>query len=285
MNPACAAAICSSPSESGDRQRQRHVEHGPLACLHPRLAHDLEAVRHRLDAGVGAAAQGIGAHQQQRHAAQAQGGEAGVKALRRLVRRNRHLGQMAEHRPADEQGVGGQEHQEDGEQGLDRLLDAAQVEGDQQADDQVLRRQLQVVQLPRQEAEDGVAAGGDRHRDGEDVVHHQGAARDHADARAEEMGGDHVAAAAGGELLDDAAVGGGNDEDGEGGGDREADRQVGVLAKGAERLLRPVGGRRQPVRSQPHPGQEGDQRHLVELGGVGDVARRPQHGPADPLRE
>ena len=49
----------------------RHVDHGPLAGLDPRLAHDRQAVGDRLDAGVGAAAQRIGADEEQQQAADA----------------------------------------------------------------------------------------------------------------------------------------------------------------------------------------------------------------------
>ena len=47
----------------GERERHRHVEHGALAGRDPRLAQDLQAVRDRLDAGVGAAAEAVGAQE------------------------------------------------------------------------------------------------------------------------------------------------------------------------------------------------------------------------------
>ena len=45
----------------GERQRHRHVQHGALPGAYLRLAQDLQAVRDRLDAGVGPAAEAIGA--------------------------------------------------------------------------------------------------------------------------------------------------------------------------------------------------------------------------------
>ena len=126
---------------------------------------------------------------------------------------------------------------------------------------------------------------GDRDGDRQDVVDHQRAARDHADPRSEQMRGHHVAAASGRELLDDAAVGGGDDEDGDCRGDRQGDGQVGVLAERKECLLRTVGGRGEAVRPQAHPGQEGDERHLVEVGRVGDVPGRAEDDPPDAFGE
>ena len=64
--------VADQQAAGGERQRDRHVEHGPLGGLHARLAHDGQAVRDRLDAGVGAAAQRVGVNEEQEHPAQAQ---------------------------------------------------------------------------------------------------------------------------------------------------------------------------------------------------------------------
>ena len=96
-------------------ERDRHVEHRALAGGDARLAHDLEAVGHRLDAGIGAAAHGVRAQQQERHASQAQGREPRGEAVAAAVAEtSRDFAGVAENGPADEQGVGGEEDQEDG---------------------------------------------------------------------------------------------------------------------------------------------------------------------------
>ena len=77
--------VADQDAAGGEGQRDRHVDHGPLAGGDARLAHDLEAVRHRLDAGVGAAAEGVGAQQQQRHAGEPQRREPRVEPLVELV--------------------------------------------------------------------------------------------------------------------------------------------------------------------------------------------------------
>ncbi len=126
------------------------------------------------------------------------------------------------------------------------------------------------------EAEDGVAAAGDGDRDGEDVVDQQRRPGDHADRRAEQLGGHHVAAAAEGEALDDLGVGDRDDEDGDRGGEPQRHRQVGVPAERAEGLVRAVGRGGEPVGAQPDPGQHGDERDAVVGAGVLDVARRAE---------
>jgi hypothetical protein len=79
---------------------------------------------------------------------------------------------MAEQGPADQQSVSTEKDQEDGQQHLHRLLDPAQVERDQEADGHEFGRELPGGPGRGQEAEDGIAAAGDRDGDGEHVVHH-----------------------------------------------------------------------------------------------------------------
>ena len=63
----------------------------------------------------------------------------------------------------------------------------------------------------------------------------------------------------------------------------ESDRQVGVTAQRPEGLLGAVGGGREPVRAEPDPGEEGDQREPVKEPPVTKVPRLPnQQLPKSP---
>ena len=139
---------------------------------------------------------------------------------------------------------------------------------------------LQRGQRGRQEAEDRVGARRDRDGDREHVVDEQRGARDHAQLLPEELGRDDVAAAARGELLDDAAVPVADDEDGQRRREREEDGEPGVLAELAERLVRTVRARREPVGAEPDPGEERDERELVERVRILDVLRRAEEEAA-----
>ena len=234
--------VAEEQAAGGEGQRDRHVQHGLLAGLHLGLAQDLHAVGHGLDAGVGAAAQRVGAQEQGQHAQAAQRGQAGVEVGFDAVKDGADLRQVREDAVADHENVGHHEDDEDGGQEGHRLLDPAQVEHDQQQDQEEVEEDL--VRLPGdgQEAEQGVSAGDDGDGDGQHVVDQQGVPGDDPDPRPERVGGDDVAAAAVGEALDDARIGVGNDEDGQRRGQGQEDGQVGVLAQGAEGLLRAVGG-------------------------------------------
>ena len=65
------------------------------------------------------------------------------------------------------------------------------------------------------------------------------------------------------------------------GRERQEDGEVGVLTERAERLVGAVGRGGQPVGAQADPGQERDERHLVEDAGVLHAARRTEYGAAD----
>ena len=58
--------IADKQAGRGKGQGGGHIEHGALAGLHPGLSHDLQAVGDRLNAGIGAAPQGVGMDQQQK---------------------------------------------------------------------------------------------------------------------------------------------------------------------------------------------------------------------------
>ena len=193
--------------------------------------------------------------------------------------------EMAEDRVADQQDVRGEEDEEDRREDLHRLLHAAQVERDQKHDRRDFRGQLPVRQRLREKAEDGVAAAGDRHGDRQHVVDDQRAAGDEPHARPEELRGDDVAAAAARELLDDARVRRRQNQHRDRRRDRERQREVVVLAERAERLFGAVRGRGETVRAETDPGQERDERDLVERVRVADVAAFAENLPLHALRE
>ena len=166
-----------------------------------------------------------------------------------------------------------QEDQEDRHQRQHRLLHASQVQDGHAGDDE--DRQVQLVGGPprRQETEDRVGAAGDGHGDGQHVVDQQGATGDHAQPGRKQLAGHEVPAAARGEQLDDLRVAGGDDENGQDGAQAHEDTEVAVVAEGQKRLGRTVARRRQPIRAQPDPREEGHQRELVEKGSVSGVSR------------
>src|SRR5205085_525759 len=89
-------------------------------------------------------------------------------------------------------------------------------------------------------------------------------ARDEAGPVAQEPGRDEIAAAAGRKELDQLGVRRRDQENGEGGRDRQEDRQVPVLSERQERFFRTIGGRRKAVRAEADPRQDGRERDLVE---------------------
>ncbi len=135
----------------------------------------------------------------------------------------------------------------------------------------------------RKEAEDGVRPRRHRDRDRQHVVDDERRARDHPRSLPEELRRDDVPAAAGGERLDDLRVAPGDDEDGEHRGRRDEEGQDGVPPEGEVRLFRAVRGGGDPVRTQPHPGEEGDQGDVVEDLRVEQIAGSAQQEPLDAL--
>jgi hypothetical protein len=261
--PRVPQQVQQDDATGGNRQRQRHVEHRHLAGAHTRLGQQVDVVRHRLQAGIGTAALGI---RQQQHAGHA--GPADV--LRQLARfkhsvrqQLRQVGRVGDDAVDDQHQVGGDETEEDRQQDLDRFLQAAQIHHDQQRDEEGFGPKFIRLEAERQEGRQRVDPGGDRDRDGQHVVQHQRRARHQPEVRPDQLGGDAVTAAAGREQLDHLVVGQRDDEDGDRGGGRHVQAEVGMGAQRAEGLLGAVGGRGQPVRTQPDPGQERHQRHRM----------------------
>ena len=134
--------VADHDAGGGEGERDRHVQHRSLAGLDVRLAHDLQAVRDCLDAGVGTAAHRVRAQEDERHAAEAERGEAAAQPGGDLVR---DLGRAAAVRgdaAEDEHEVRDAEDDEDGDERGHRLLDAAQVHDDEHDEHRDLDGQL-----------------------------------------------------------------------------------------------------------------------------------------------
>jgi hypothetical protein len=109
-------------------QRDRHHQHGALAGLGLGLAQDLGAVADRLDAGVGAAAERVGAQEDEREARPAERPEVVAGVPHGRLHHRAEVGRVAEDAPGDEHDVGDEEREEDRDEHADRFLDAAQVQ-------------------------------------------------------------------------------------------------------------------------------------------------------------
>ena len=235
-----------------------HVEHGALAGLHPRLAHDLQAVGDRLDPGVGAAAQGVGPQEEEQDAEGADGGEVVPEVRRRAAATTGTIRSAWVEMPYSSmtRWVSTKSMKMGARTVMDsltprtlrmiRTMVRMQATGD-----------LVMVQGLGEVAEQGVAAGGDRDGDGHDVIHQQGAAGYDPRLLAEDVGGDDVAAASVGKVLDDAGVGVGDDENGQRGGQCQRPGPGSGARPGRGRPLpgrRPrTTGRRPPGRPRPAP--------------------------------
>ncbi len=175
-----------------------------------------------------------------------------------------------------------QEGDEDRREGDDRFLDPPQIDPDEKEKDEDDEHELVGEPRRRKEAEDGVRPRRDRDRDRQDVVDDERRTRDHPRSLPEELRRDDVPAAAGGERLDDLRVAPRDDEDGEHGGRRDEEGQDGVPPEGEVRLFRAVRGGGDPVRPQPHPGEEGDQGDVVEDLRVEEIPGSAEQDPLDP---
>ena len=275
-----------------DREADGHVCHRPLGGLHPRLAHDLQAVRDCFDARVRAAAQRVCAEEEEREPAEAHRAQPAMEAGRDLRRDLVRASQMEPDAGGDDDRVRRDEDEEDGRQGLHRLLDAAQVQEDE--DDERGQLDLELEREPRylqvrppiavgQDAEQRIAAGRDRDGDGQNVVDEQRRAAHHSEPRSEKAACDHVPAAAEREVLDDAAVRGRDDQHREGRRHGQEDGEISVLAQVLERLLWAVRRGGEAVRAETDPGEECRQRDVAEQLWVLEVPGLAEQDPLQPL--
>ena len=155
---------------------------------------NLHSVRDGLDAGVRAAAQRVGAQEDEEGREQPQRGRVRRASVAAPWRTRRKRGCVGEEAVGDHEGMGDDEDEEDREKERDGLFDAAEVQDDQDDEDEDLRpSSFQLYPCGGQKAEDGVAPGRDRDRDRQDVVHDQGASGNDAHARPEQLRGDEVA--------------------------------------------------------------------------------------------
>ena len=190
---------------------------------------------------------------------------------------------MAEDAVAEHEDVGNDEGGEDRRQHQDGFVDAPDVQDHQQHDQHRGRRNLEPGELRRKVAEQGIDARGDGNGDRQDVVDDQRGAGNDARSFPEHVGGHDVAAAPVREMLNDPRVGVGDDADREGRGQGEKQGQVRVAAQGPEGLFRTVRGGRKPIRAQPDPRQQWDERQLVKDVRIVKVSRGTEQPSGDPL--
>ena len=169
------------------------------------------------------------------------------------------FGDVAQESAGDEDRVRDDEEEEDGGEDHDGFAHAAQVEERHGGDEGKGGGEFPGVPLGGEEAEEGIAGGGDGDGDGQDVVDEECAAGENAGLLPEEFAGDDIAAAAVGEEFDDAAVAGGDDEDGRHHECGEKDGEVLMLTERAEGFFGSVGGGGEPVGAEADPGEEGDE--------------------------
>ncbi len=154
--------IKKDDSAGREAQRRRHVEHRPLPSAHARFRERLDVIRHRLDAGVGAAAERVGAQEQR-----------GDEYPSKLLRQARSLLECLGHERGqsvcvqsdtqqDEHRMSGEESEKDRQQHLDGLAHPAQIEDNQQQNHAKLGRELELMCGHRQEAEHRIDTARDR---------------------------------------------------------------------------------------------------------------------------
>ncbi len=123
-------------------QRCRHEDHRPLRRADLGLAHDLHAVRDGLDAGVRAAAERVGAHEEHERAESAERRDRVAEVDARLVGDRPDLADVPEDRDDEQDDVRHDERHEHRRNRLHRLLDAPDVEDRQESDGHDLDREL-----------------------------------------------------------------------------------------------------------------------------------------------
>lgn len=165
--------IQQNDSACGKRQRQRRIEHGEPAGPESRLRQEVEVVGDGLHAGVGAAAEGIGAHEQRDDEHPPQGGSRVAGLLHRVRHERRQPVGLADDTVTDERAMGQEEAEHDRSQQLDRLSHAPQVEQEQEQHQADFHGQLVSLGTDRQQTEQRVRAAGDGDGDGEHVIHQQ----------------------------------------------------------------------------------------------------------------
>ncbi len=183
---------------------------------------------------------------------------------------------MARDAVGDQREVGDHEADEDRREDADRFAHSAQVQVDQHHDDRKLHFQLDHLVHGRDEAEERIHAARRGDRDREHVVDDQGGPGHEARVRAHQLGGHLVAAAAVRKEFDDLVVGQRNDEHGEGGGDREIQRELAVLTERDERLGRAVRGGRQAVGADADPREKCGERDVLARLGCQRIAGRSE---------
>ena len=214
-----------------ESQRCGHIKHRPLAGANARLGQRVDVVGDGFETGIGATAVGIG--EQQR---------GGDKSPARLFRHHCGFAQCCRDQlrqtvrvridtPANKHDMDNDEADENRQQDLDCFLDAAQIDGQQQAHQHHCKRYFPAMPLQRQQTEHRVSAAGHRNGDGQHVVDDQRRTRNQAGAWADQLGCDFVAATAVRKQLDDLVVGQRNDEHGQNGRRGEIQAELGMRSE------------------------------------------------------
>ena len=258
----------------GKRERCRHVEHRPFAGRDARFGERVDVVRHRFQAGVGAAALRISEQYRRHHENPAGLAREARGLVQRFGNQRRQAVRVRVDAITDKHHVHDHEADEDRQQEFDRLFHAAQVERHEQYDRREFDAYLVAVQAERQQAEHRIGAAGNRYCNRQHVVDDERRAGHEAGMRAEQIGGDLVAAAAVRKELDDLVVRERDDEDGDRDRDREIKAEVRVAAQRQERFFRPVTRRRQAVRAETDPRKKCDQRDVLARIGIERIERR-----------
>ena len=174
--------VAEDDAAGGERQRGGHQHHGALAGLHLGLAHDLQPVVDRLDAGVGAARPSSRRAGRARAGPPAPAWPARWRARRGPARSTTRAARRRESASAPPMRMAWvtRKATKMGARMVTDSLTPRRLRMTRTPMASELHRQLPAVQRRRHEAEDGVRPAGDRDGDGQHVVDHQRAAGDDA---------------------------------------------------------------------------------------------------------
>ncbi len=144
---------------------------------------DGHPVAYRLDAGVGARTQTIGAHHDREQAKQADLLVSRVSVLHNALGDARHVAEMDCHAINDRENVRKNEQQEHRHPDQHRFFDAAQVDDGKENHTECGKRRFVRQPIRRQHAEHRIRAGSHTGRNRQNIIHDQRAAGNHADRR------------------------------------------------------------------------------------------------------
>lgn len=157
---------------------------------------------------------------------------------------------------------------ENGQKNHDGFAHAAEVEACHQHDQDQLGGELEFLRADRQQTKESIDTAGKRGRHRQYVVDQQRRTGHQPRTRPQQRSRNPVAAATGREQFDHLVIAERDDEHGCRGGQREEQRELGVLAKREERFFRPVARGRQTVGAESHPREYRRDRDCVAGAGI-----------------